>query len=302
MNNISKLGLGIIAFEGLEHIKNITYELRNLCDIIIICLQKYSYHGIEISQDDIDEAYLLKEFGYVDDVIWFEPHDKHANDDEKIVPRLIETDKRNFILDYLETNGCSHSIIIDSDEYYDHCDFKNAIELVDKENYKITYCQYLNYYRDYRHLLIWPFLCYVPFVASSKYRFNFKSSSFNKPSDPTRRYEIPLEDNTEFKILDFNVIKMHHLSWIRKDIAKKIDNWSAKKYFKNYNNLCKNILDRYYNYKDGQNAIIMFNVPYNNVAVDVLDKQYIHPKFTLNESIKQLDYNESSSIDNVSQC
>ena len=64
MNNISKLGLGIIAFEGLEHIKNITYELRNLCDIIIICLQKYSYHGIEISQaraDEPQEKNILKD-------------------------------------------------------------------------------------------------------------------------------------------------------------------------------------------------------------------------------------------------
>ena len=59
MNNISKLGLGIIAFEGLEHIKNITYELRNLCNMIIICLQKYSYHGIEISQDK--EEFLTNE-------------------------------------------------------------------------------------------------------------------------------------------------------------------------------------------------------------------------------------------------
>lgn len=288
MNSITKLGLGIIAFEGLEHIKNITYELRNMCNIIVICLQKFSYHGIEISQEDIDEANLLKECGYVDDIIWFEPAEKDYGEEDKIIPRLIETDKRNFILDYLESNGCSHSIVIDSDEFYDHYDFKNAIELINKENYKITYCQYINYYRDYRHLLVWPFICYVPFISCSNYRFNFKNSSFDKPSDPTRRYHVPVNDNSKYTILNYKVIKMHHLSWIRKDITKKIKNWSSRKYFKNYDKLCEAILDRYYNYKDGQNAIIMFNTPYYNVSVDFLDNQYIHPKFALNDPVTNI--------------
>lgn len=126
MSKISKLGLGIIAFEGLEHIKNITYEIRPLVDIIVVCLQKLSYHGEPIDESDVAEAKELRNLGYIDEIIWFTPEDMH-NSDGPAGPRMIETDKRNFILDHLEfTCGCSHSIVIDSDEFYDYSDFAKA--------------------------------------------------------------------------------------------------------------------------------------------------------------------------------
>jgi hypothetical protein len=74
---------------------------------------------------------------------------------------------------------------------------------------------------------------------------------------------------------------MHHLSWIRKDIESKIDNWSSKRYFDNFDELKKRIIDRYNNYKDGLNAVIMFGTPDNEVIVNVLPKQYINPKFSM---------------------
>ena len=286
MSKISKLGMGIIAFEGIEHIKNITYELRDLVDTIVICLQKESYHGEPIQQSDVDDANKLLEYGYVDDIIWFEAIDKHL-EEGKAGPRWIEADKRNFILDYLEnTANCSHAIVIDSDEFYDKEDFKYAKDIIDNDpDIKISYCQYVNYYRDYMHVLVWPFLAYVPFITEVSYRFHFKNGNFTLPSDPTRRYVAGSEDTP--KVLDFQTIKMHHLSWIRLDITKKLQNWSAKKYFQN-DELEKAILDRYYNYVEGQNAIITFNVPSYHVCVNRLPKQYIHPHFMLDDDITPL--------------
>lgn len=283
MSKISRLGLGIIAFEGTEHLKNITYELRSLCDVISVCLQKMSYRGEPISQEDIDEIEYLKSIGLIDSIIWFEP-DKFYKDDIKNGPRLIETDKRNFILDYLEfVEHCSHSMVIDSDEFYDKTDFQAAKDLIDNsDDIHVTYCEYINYYRDYRHLLIWPYHCYVPFISESDYRFKFKSRDFDKPSDLTRRYEMH-SDNKVYHILNFQTVKMHHLSWIRKNIKKKIENWSAKQLFDNAEQLPEMILKRYENYKEGQNAIIMFNVPFYQVAVNKLPRQYIHPKFLINQ-------------------
>lgn len=281
MSKISKLGMGIIAFEGIEHIKNIAYEVRDLVDTIVICLQHESYHGEPIQQEDVDAANLLLEYGYVDEIIWFEVKDRHI-EEGNAGPRYIETDKRNFILDYLEnTSKCSHSLIIDSDEFYDKEDFEYAKSLIDKDkNIKISYCQYINYYRDYQHLMVWPFLSYVPFITEASYRFDFKKGNFKLPSDPTRRYVA--EVGYEPTIFAFNIIKMHHLSWIRLDITKKLKNWSAKKYFNN-ESLDSAILERYYNYIDGQNAIITFNVPNYHVCVNTLPKQYIHPHFALDD-------------------
>ena len=286
MSKISKLGMGIIAFEGIEHIKNITYEVRELVDTIVICLQKESYHGEPIHQEDVDLANQLLEYGYVDDIIWFEATDLHT-EEGNAGPRWIETDKRNFILDYLEnTARCSHSLIIDSDEFYDKEDFEYAKKLLDKdESARVSYCQYINYYRDYSHILVWPFLAYVPFISESSFRFHFKNGSFKLPSDPTRRY---VTDRSVIpKVLSFETIKMHHLSWIRIDIEKKLNNWSAKRYFQK-DKLYNAILNRYFNYVDGQNAIITFNVPNYSVCVNRLPKQYIHPHFYLDEDITPL--------------
>ena len=283
MSKISKLGFGIIAFEGTEHVANIIYEVRKSCDVIVVCLQEKSYHGDPIAKEDEDAIMNLKDLGYVDDVIWFNPTNLYESEGAA-GPRMVETDKRNYILDFLEKErGCSHSMVIDSDEFYNKDDFKRAKEIINSnEDIHVTYCQYINYYRDYMHVMLWPYLCYVPFITEASYRFDFKNGSFDKASDPTRRYYIDGE-NKKYHIIPYNVIKMHHLSWIRKNIEKKLDGWSAKRYFENVKGLRDAILQRYYTYQDGQNAIIMFSVPMYQVVINKLPKQYIHPRFSLFE-------------------
>ena len=78
---------------------------------------------------------------------------------------------------------------------------------------------------------------------------------------------------------------MNHLSWIRLDITKKLDAWSAKRYFDNVPNFRERILNRYYNYKDGLNAIITFMVPNYEVCVNKLDRPYFRLKYRLDEKI-----------------
>lgn len=298
MSKICKLGLGIIAFEGLEHIKNIAYELKDQCDVIVICLQDKSYHGKDISEDDVNEANNLKELGYVDEIIWFQPNNEY---DEALpdIARYIETDKRNYILDYLEKDcGCSHSIVIDSDEFYDHDDFVNAKSVIDNsEEVHVTYCQYVNYYRDYQHIMVWPYYAYVPFISESSYRFSFKEGSFGKPSDPTRRYLLN-GDMTTYHILPYSLVKMHHFSWIRLDINKKLENWSAKKLF-NCEGLDEQIVSTYTNYKDGENAVIPFKTPFYRVCVTKLPKKYIHPKYNLYQKPKKYEGYEGLRSNNV---
>lgn len=304
MSKISKLGLGIVAFEGTEHLKNITYELRDLCDTIAVCLQQTSYHGEPIKEEDIKVVENLKNLGYIDTIIWFEPTDFHKDKPEGDAPRIIETDKRNFICDYLEKEcGCSHIMVIDSDEFYHHDDFQRAKEnYSNDDNMHIAYCEYTNYYRDYRHLMVWPFRSYVPFIAEAKYRFDFEKGNFTQPSDPTRRYYIdPNAKMNYFNIFDWSIVKMHHLSWIRLKIETKINAWSSKKLFSNYETLKQDILDRYYNYQDGLNAILMFNVPYNQVKVNKLPKQYIHPHFRLDEEPVMPYLQEKSKIDRLNK-
>ena len=279
MSKISKLGMGIVAFDDVTHLKNICSEIRDLVDIILVCLQEKSYFGNPIEKKVVEHIESLKDDGFIDDIMWF----KGINYGESIeAPRLTETDKRNAILERLEVyHKCSHSFITDSDEFYSHDEFVDAKDIINSHNAVSSYCQYINYYRDYQHLLVWPYNAYVPFITESSYRFDFKKGNFDKPSDPTRRYVLNKGD--QYIILPFNKIKMHHLSWIRTNIETKIDNWSSKRYFQNVEGLRDRIIERYKNYQNGQNAIIMFGTPDNEVIVNVLPQQYINPKYPLTE-------------------
>lgn len=276
---MNKLGLGIVAFDDTLHLRNITSEIRDLCDLIVVCLQNESYHGVPIEEHIKKEIGELCEEGLVDEVIWFIP-EKDYDMSQPESPRIMETDKRNYIIEYLSERGCDYVHIIDSDEFYDHADYENAKEVLNEHpEINVAYCEYVNYYRDYRHLLVWPFNSYVPFISKSEYRFDFFHGSFDKMSDPTRRYRLD-EPDAKYCIMSFSVVKMHHLSWIRTDIREKLKNWSAKKYFED-DGLVEKIIDRYENYKDGQNAYLMFNVPEYRVVVNKLNEPYIHPKYSL---------------------
>lgn len=282
MSKITKLGMGINCFEGSEHLKNIIYEIRDVVDVIIVGVQHKSYFGNDIDAADIEELLMLKNAGYIDDVVWFDIAIPTGNMREDSIPRRCETEKRNRIIEELERRGCSHCLITDSDEFYDGQEFRRAKDIIDKnDDIHCTYCQYVNYYRDYHHYLVWPFESFVPFITETRYRFLFDDGDFFLASDPTRRYKIPEGDPFEMYVFDWDVLKMHHFAWIRRNIAKKVENWSSKLYFKGDANLIPAILDRYNNYRDGENAIVTFNVPGFSIMVNILPKDYIHPHYYL---------------------
>ena len=319
--NIKKLALGIVAFEGTEHLYNIISELRDLIDYVSVGVQDVSYHGDPLPAIDKQEIERLQNDGLVDTVIpIILDLNKHA--------REQETDKRNKIIEDAEQHGCSHIIVIDSDEYYTHSSFLRGLKAIDEHDYEQTYCQYINYYHDYNHVLIYPFKdgMFVPFVTKTKYRYGFDSVDFNKPSDPTRRYLRPydsvkkVEDSkgkvhevkhftVDYHIFEWNEVKMHHLSWIRADIRKKLNMWSSKKCFDNFYDLIDKAVYTFEQFDPTSpkaEAVMLFNTPGNKVDVKSLPRQYIHPKADINTRLlpckdykKILFVNMSSTASNV---
>lgn len=294
--NIKGVGLGIVAFEGTEHLASIITEFRDIFDYIVIGLQRKSYHGDPIEPIDLQEIFRLRDEDHlVDEILEIEL-------DSKKEPRVQETDKRNLLIQDIEDHGCSHAMIIDSDEYYTKKSIYKALKEIDENNYEITYCQYINYYADYKHFLVYPFKdgMYVPFVTKTKYRHAFDCVDFPLPSDPTRRYVRPFDGEeiittskgqqrkvkkytVNYHIFPWETIKMHHLSWLRADIRKKINNWSSKTLFTNYNDLIDKAIDVYEHFDhdstEEQKASLLFNTPNHEVFVHAFPKQYIHPTF-----------------------
>lgn len=289
--NIKKLGLGIVCFDATELLRGIISEIRPYLGHVTVALQKVSYHGEPIKPSDYNHCYKLKEEGLVDDII-------EIDLDMNKEPRVQETDKRNLLIEHLEKKGCSHVLIIDSDEFYNASSFKRALDEIDANDYEQTYCRYLNYYKDFRHYLVYPFdQMWVPFVMKSKYRCEFETRDFPLPSDPTRRYVRPNDPSKsewvkdkrgrdrevkhfliDYHTFDWKTLKMHHLSWVRANIRKKMDCWSSKSCFDNFEDLIDRAADTFRNFdRSGQGNMVrlVFNSPNNELEVKELPDQYV---------------------------
>ena len=298
-----KIGLGIVAFDACEHLINILTELQGLLDYVVVGLQKVSYHGKAIAQEDLYFCEDLVKKGLVNKIIYIDT-------DLTKFARHQEVDKRNLMLDDIQNNGeCDYSFIIDSDEFYKRSQFEKCATEVIEKDYDLTYCQYVNYFGDYRHYLIYPFKkgCFVPFLAKSDYRYKWNCEDWDKPSDPTRRWVRHRDQSNIFCDIchefAWSELNMHHLSWIRRNISAKLDSWSAKKMFKNYPFLSDKSIETYNqflfdNKKDIKEAILLFNTPENKVTIAEWPKQYINPKYDIHnlEIPEEVLVNENYNI------
>lgn len=257
-----KLGYVINAFDASEHLETIIKEIKNELYYVAAIWQKKSYWGNPIAKEDMDELKKLKEEGLIDELIEFKPNFTKYS-------REQECDKRNMAIDIAKQKGCSHVISADADEYYSLDQFIHAKNMIIKNKWGITYCSYVNYYRDFDHYLVYPFRPGVPFIHSTYFKYTYNGPA-PLPTDPTRRINNPTNLGTY--IFPDEIIRMGHAAWVRRDIRKKLVNWSAKNHFKK--ELIEKAVERWENWKGPEEpAIMLFNVPNHNVKVKKLEKK-----------------------------
>ena len=270
---IKKLGLTINCFDASELLEQLITEIRDQIDWVAGIYQKRSYWGNPMSKADTNEINRLKEMGLIDELIEFKPNFSKYS-------REQECDKRNMGMDIATQRGCSHILNVDADEFYDKDQFKNAIDRINKNGWGITYCSYVNYYKDFEHYLVYPFRPFVPFIHTTYFRYTYNGPAPG-PTDPTRRINNPSDLGTY--IFPDEDLRMGHAAWIRRDIRKKLVNWSAKNHFKK--ELIEKAVKRWETWEEGQEAIMLFNVPEHNVQVRRLETK-IH-KFDVPWMIKK---------------
>lgn len=263
MGKIGSLALNINAFDATELLFQVISEIRDQLDVVNAIYQKLSYWGNPMSKTDMNELERLKKIGLVDELIEFKPNFTKYS-------REQECDKRNMGIELMRQKGITHVISSDADEFYDKDQFSNAINLINKNGWGITYCSYVNYYKDFSHYLIYPFRPLVPFIHSTFFKYTYNGPAPG-PTDPTRRILNP--SNLGTYIFPDEVLRMGHAAWIRRDIRKKLVNWSAKNHFKK--ELIEKAVRRWETWKEGDTAIMLFNVPSHEVKVKKLD-QKIH--------------------------
>jgi hypothetical protein len=267
MGKIKKLALTINAFDSSELLETLISEIRDQLDYVAAIWQKESYCGNNMDPIDMEELQRLKSLKLIDELIEFKGN-------RTLEHRQQETDKRNMGIGMMRERGFSHILNIDADELYDKDQFREAKKQINEKGWPITYWSYVNYYKDFEHYLVYPFRPFVNGIHSTYFTYTYNGPAPG-PTDPTRRIFNPLNIGTW--LFDDEVIRMAHGAWIRKDIRKKLENWSAKEHFPT--TLIDKAVEQYNNWKEGDSAIMLFNVPDNSVYVKKLDVK-IH-KFTV---------------------
>ena len=258
---IKKLAITINAFDATELLESAITEIRDQVDHVAAIWQKKSYWKNPMAKEDMDELHRLKSIGLIDELIEFKPNFAKYS-------REQETDKRNMGIQLMRQQGYSHIISMDADEFYDADQFRYAKDVINTKGYTITYCSYVNYYRDFWHYLVYPFRPLVPFIHSTFFKYTYQGPAPG-PTDPTRRINNP--SNLGTYVFRDEEIRMGHASWIRRDIRKKLENWSAKNHFDK--KLIDRAVERWNNWQEGDKAVMLFKVPDNSVKVNKLEKR-----------------------------
>lgn len=262
MGKIKKLSLTINAFDSTELMELQLSKIRDQIDHIAAIYQSTSYCGNPMDEGDWNELNRLKDIGLINELIKFKP-------DLGKFERKQECDKRNMGIELMKQNGSSHILNVDADELYDSDQFRLAKEKIEENGWPITYCSYINYYKDFWHQLIYPFKPYVPFIHSTFFKYTYQGPAPG-PTDPTRRINNP--SNIGTYIFPDEEIRMAHGAWIRKNIRKKLENWSAKSHFNQ--ELLDKAVETWENWTGSeQDVILLFNVPNNTVRVKKLEKK-----------------------------
>lgn len=158
-------------------------------------------------------------------------------------PMHEETARRNFGLSEARRLGYTHFIMLDADEMYDPEEFlREKQRFIDSPNLAGLVCRTQVYVKS-PTLTIGYDTTLVPFIhkitPGLKHEFNrnypFAWEGKNIRIDPTRSLNIN-------SWVEWSDVTMHHYSWVRKDIEKKIRNSTARANLQRHKNLVQNFL------------------------------------------------------------
>ena len=213
-----KLGASYNVFDGEELLEGSIMQIRNSVDYISVIYQTKSNINNDCSPELLPLLSRLKNSGLVDALHEYRPNLAKA-------AHWNETKKRNLGLDLSKKVGCTHHISLDTDEYYISRQFDMLKNMIDDGGYDSSYCQMQTYYKSWKYCLDPPEEYYVSLIYKIKFLTSYKFG-IHAPVlvDPTRRMsrmKNPL-------ILPRTTIEMHHGSYIRNDIQKKLANSSSR--------------------------------------------------------------------------
>jgi len=222
-----KIGVSYNVFDGEELLPFSIKSIRGSVNYISVVYQTISNYGNPASHDLKEKLEKMKNDGLIDELYYYTPN-------LNLTPHQNEIIKRNIGLHLAKKNRCNYFISMDTDEFYDEIEFKNALNYVDKNNIKTSAVSIIEYLGSPENKIIGGYTFtpkdvelynfYVPFIIKINHlkKQSHGQGYFPCLVDPTRG----VADKGKFKLFSVQEIAMHHMSTVRLDLDKKYDNSS----------------------------------------------------------------------------
>ncbi len=194
------------VWDGVELLRGSMMSIKNEVDIFIIVYQKVSNFGEKYNPlPEMD----LSGFKYL--LVEYEPNSINGFQNE--------ITKRNIGLECAKSLDCTHFMHVDCDEYYENFHIAK-FEYLTKNEAGGSVCKIFTYFKSPTLRFKFPDNYYVPFIHKLNSYTAAGGNTYPFYVDPTRRIN-------EKNVIELE-IKMHHFSYVRKDIDRKVRNSSAK--------------------------------------------------------------------------
>ncbi len=215
------------VFDAEEFLPCSVAHTRPVSDAILCMVQTTSNCG-NVYQGGLKCVERLYRKKRIDHIITFKPT-AYNN------PMAAESMKRNMGLLFAKRNGFTHVLMMDCDEFFVTEELKAAKAYVEAHP-KIDWwvCDIKVYFKDIA-LTVGIDNTKMAFIAKAGLACGNTDGRYT--IDATRRYNSP-----NYERLD---IVMHHYSWVRKEIKRKVENSTARKHIeksnllRDYSNACE---------------------------------------------------------------
>ena len=216
------------VWDGEELLEGSIRQIREYVEEVIVVYQLISNYG-EKYPKSILEVQKLFALNIIDIVEGFTPHLEWSG-------ARNETLKRAIGLQAARLSGCTHFLFMDCDEYYDPEQFAAAKRKIEDECLDSSACRLATYYKTPCHRIAPPEEYYAPFIHKIYPDTVNGMMAYPVYADPTRR----VSPHHKFHAFTPDELLMHHFSYVRKDIGRKLRNSSAKGNFGDIEKLCTN--------------------------------------------------------------
>lgn len=238
-----KLGICYMVFDGEELLEFAARSIRSEVDHISATYQTTSYWGESAGPDLVPTMERLKKEGLLDEIIFYEPN-------LTIKPKEHEERLRNIGLEASKKAGCTHHISSDVDELCKPNELAYAKKVMDEGDYDFCMAPYVVYYKEPTWLIHPRQNLSITLVHKIDKHYDRKLTRNEFPFgiEPTRM----LKGCKTWKEFALDEITVHHMSFVRKDVRKKMKNNDNKNFY-NVRRLC----GHHDNYKLGDTVFLL---------------------------------------------